>query len=90
MKTSTPDRCRLSRHVAQRDSRELGGGDRVSISGRRQVAFHSFELRSLPAWLDEIFGRFSSSLPPPSFARGRFATFFMTAGAAERGARTGA
>jgi hypothetical protein len=56
---------------------ELGRGDRVSIVGRRNVAPGSFELRSLPAWLDEISGRFSSSLPPPSFARGRFATFFM-------------
>jgi hypothetical protein len=69
---------------------ELGGSDRVSIIGRQGTAFHSFELRSLPAWLDEISGRFSSSLPPPSFARGRFATLFMTAGAAERGARPGA
>jgi len=69
---------------------ELGGIDRVSVTGRGNVAFHGFELRSLPAWLDEISGRFSSSLPPPSFARGRFATLFMTAGAAERGTRPGA
>ncbi|WKB50938.1 hypothetical protein [Eleftheria terrae] len=34
-----------------------------------------FPLRSLPAWLDEIPERFSSSSLPPSFAPGRFAAF---------------
>lgn len=69
---------------------ELGRVERVLEIERRFGAFIWFVLRSLPAWLDEISGRFSSSLPPPSFARGRFATIFLSAGAAERGARRGA
>jgi hypothetical protein len=39
-------------------------------------AIFRFQLRSLPLRLAAISGRFSSSLLPPSFARGRFATFF--------------
>lgn len=38
-----------------------------------------FLLRSLPRKLVEIPGRFSSSLPPPSFVRGRSAAIFLTA-----------
>lgn len=45
----------------------------------------SFLLRSLLLRQVEIPGRFSSSLPPPSFARGRSAAIFPPAGAAPRG-----
>ena len=71
---------------------ELGPPTRVETSGsrRKPSASHGFELRSLPVRLDAIPGRFSSSLPPPSFARGRFATIFSSTGAAERGTRCAA
>jgi hypothetical protein len=60
---------------------ELDRANRVSRHGQRSARPNGFQLRSLPAWLDEISGRFSSSLPPPSFARGRFATIFFPVGA---------
>jgi hypothetical protein len=58
-----------------------GAPERPVAEGRT----NPFLLRSLPRKLVEIPGRFSSSLPPPSFVRGRSAAFFMTADAAPRG-----
>lgn len=72
---------RCSPHEAGCNSTELDRASRVSSAGQRNARPDSFQLRSLPAWLDEISGRFSSSLPPPSFARGRFATIFFPVGA---------
>jgi hypothetical protein len=72
---------RCSRSTSACNSTELDRASRVSRFGQRKSGPDSFQLRSLPAWLDEISGRFSSSLPPPSFARGRFATIFFPVGA---------
>jgi hypothetical protein len=72
-------RCSLPRPDG--NSMELRRASRISPHGQRMTRPNSFQLRSLPAWLVEISGRFSSSLPPPSFARGRFATIFFPAGA---------
>jgi hypothetical protein len=72
---------RCTRHGGRCNSTELDRANGVSASGRGIWARQVFVLRSLPAWLDEISGRFSSSLPPPSFARGRFATLFFPVGA---------
>lgn len=47
---------------------------------------NGFSLRSLPAWLDAIPKRFSSSSLPPSFALGRFAAFSFFLPAAWGGA----
>ncbi len=72
---------RCTRHGSRCNSTELDRAIGVSAFGRRYSAHPGFVLRSLPARLDEISGRFSSSLPPPSFARGRFATLFFPVGA---------
>jgi len=72
---------RCTRHGGRRNSTELDRAYGVSTAVRRNAARTGFVLRSLPALLDEISGRFSSSLPPPSFARGRFATLFFPVGA---------
>ena len=79
----TPDLVisRCDPREAACNSTELDGVSRVSRPGQRNARPDRFQLRSLPAWLDEISGRFSSSLPPPSFARGRFATIFFPMGA---------
>ena len=45
-------------------------------------ALHLLSSRSLPLRLAAILGRLFSSLLPPSFARGRFATFFFVAAGA--------
>ncbi len=47
---------------------------------------HPFLLRSHPFIRVEIPGRFSSSLLPPSFVRGRFATLLSTPHGAASGA----
>jgi hypothetical protein len=93
METVAVNRHRLPastcRHTSLVAWTELGPPTGVERYGVRinSPVFHDFELRSLPACLDEILGRFSSSLPPPSFARGRFATIFSSTGVAERGTR---
>jgi hypothetical protein len=43
------------------------------------ASLHPLSSRSLPLTLAAIPGRLFSSLLPPSFARGRFATFFFVA-----------
>ena len=52
----------------------------VELDSRRRVepqASHPLSSRSLPLRLAAILGRLFSSLLPPSFARGRFATLFF-------------
>jgi hypothetical protein len=57
--------------------RELGA--RIAVEpGVGDSSAHSFTLRSLSPSRAEIPGRFSSSLLPPSFVRGRSATIFST------------
>jgi hypothetical protein len=67
-----------------RSRAELRRQSRV-IEGRRAAKGvpNRFSSRSRPALPAEILGGFSSSLLPPSFLRGRSATFFF-------GARAGA
>jgi len=67
--------------------RELAGRDAFENTTRRTpcAGANPFLLRSLPNKSAEIPGRFSSSLPPPSFVRGRSAAIFMTTDAAARG-----
>ena len=59
--------------------RKSGNSHAMGASNRR---LFSFSLRSLPLTLAAIPGRIFSSLLPPSFARGRSATYFFPAGAA--------
>ena len=70
------------------NSRELGArallkmGSAVQLKMRLSRHADRFTLRSLPLNRAEILGRLSSSLLPPSFVRGRFATLlFFFAGA---------
>ena len=60
-------------------SMELGG--RAPLKRRN----NNFSLRSLPLRRAEIHERLSSSLLPPSFAGGRFATLLFPAGATRHG-----
>jgi hypothetical protein len=69
--------------TARRRIREIRRADAVAPrSGPRRGAGDSgttnrFRSRSRPALPAEILGGFSSSLLPPSFPRGRSATFFF-------------
>jgi len=66
---------------SQRKSTELGAP--ASITAKRQqplrllVVERFLLLCGLPGFLAAIFGRFSSSSLPPSFARGRRTTVFI-------------
>jgi hypothetical protein len=63
----------------------ISGQRGAELAGRRRVetsAFQPLSSRSLPLRLAAILGRLFSSLLPPSFARGRFATFFFVAAGA--------
>jgi len=54
----------------------------IEARGAGNGASNRFSSRSRPAQSAEILGGFSSSLLPPSFLRGRSATFFFGARAA--------
>jgi len=69
-KVSDRFRCRAELRRASRVIEARGAGNGAS---------NRFSSRSRPAQSAEIPGGFSSSLLPPSFLRGRSATFFFEA-----------